>query len=327
MLCINKFFVYLWMASQKKSIMPKMHISKSAVINAPVEKVFNTVNDFHTWSEWSPWLIAEPEAKVNVASDGKYYEWIGNRVGTGEMKVAEEKSNEHVHYDLTFLKPWKSKAKTSFYLKPKGNGTEITWVMDSSLPFFMFWMKKQMEAFVGMDYDRGLAMLKDYVEDGKVHSALDFKGESTFPGTKYVGIKRETSIDNIGPDMQSDIQKLGSYFEGKNSIVGGPLISIYHKWDPVKGKVSYTSAVPVKEIPDDIPAGMLQGSIPATKTYSVMHKGPYGHLGNAWTTLSMMQRNKEIKCPKNIHPWEIYHNNPHETPEKELLTEIVFPLK
>ena len=34
-----------------------------------------------------------------------------------------------------------------------------------------------MEAFIGMDYDRGLLMLKDLVEKGSVPSKLDFIGE------------------------------------------------------------------------------------------------------------------------------------------------------
>ena len=45
--------------------------------------------------------------------------------------------------------------KVDFYLKSNENSTEVNWTMDSSLPFFMFWMKNQMVEFIGMDYDRG----------------------------------------------------------------------------------------------------------------------------------------------------------------------------
>ena len=131
----------------------------------------------------------EPEAKVTVQEDGKYYEWSGNRVGSGNMTVLKEQTNEWIECDLTFLKPWKSKAKVKFNLKSEGDSTRITWNMDSSLPFFMFFMKKMMEAFVGMDYERGLNMLKDYSEDDKVHSHMEFKGRQTYPGCNYIGVK------------------------------------------------------------------------------------------------------------------------------------------
>ena len=45
-----------------------------------------------------------------------------------------------------------------------------------------------MEIFVGMDYDRGLALLKDLVETGKTNSNLEFKGIKTFHATKFIGI-------------------------------------------------------------------------------------------------------------------------------------------
>ena len=76
--------------------------------------------------------------------------------------------------DLTFLKPWKSQAKVAFYLKEEGASTQVRWTIDSGIPFFLFWMKKQMEIFVGMDYDRGLTMLKDLVETGSSNSTLTF---------------------------------------------------------------------------------------------------------------------------------------------------------
>ena len=66
---------------------------------------------------------------------------------------------------------------------------------------------------IGMDYDRGLAMLKEYVETGEVSSDLEFKGASDFAGGKYVGIKTDTSIENIGTAMEGDFEKLEAVIE------------------------------------------------------------------------------------------------------------------
>jgi len=51
--------------------------------------------------------------------------------------------------------------------------TRVTWSMQSSLPFFLFFMRKSFENFVGMDYDRGLRMLKEQLESGKISSRID----------------------------------------------------------------------------------------------------------------------------------------------------------
>jgi len=307
--------------------MPKMKIVKSVHIEAPIDKVFKTVNDFHTWTTWSPWLISEPDAKVNIREDGKYYEWLGDRIGSGNMTIIKEKTPNQVDYDLTFLKPWKSKSKVSFICKEEGNGTKVTWTMDGSLPFFMFWMKKSMEAFVGADYERGLSMLKEHVEQGKINSKLEFQGESQFAGFKYIGIKTETASDNIGPDMSADFQKLWNVIGEYKDNLAGQSFSIYHKWDMVNKRVVYTAGIPIKKIPENLPEGVNVSEIPATKVYTLRHVGSYDHLGNAWTTLYTMHRNKEIKLVKGIHPFESYVNTPGEVSGSELITDIRFAIK
>ncbi|MEL7144827.1 MAG: SRPBCC family protein [Bacteroidota bacterium] len=307
--------------------MPKMHINKSIKINASAEKVFEVVSDFNKWTVWSPWLIMDPNAKVDVAADARSYSWEGKRVGSGNMKIVDSKKNEQVTYDLNFLKPWKSYAKVGFDIKESNDGTSVAWSMDSSLPFFMFWMKKSMEAFVGADYDRGLALLKDYVEDGEVHSALDFKGMENFGGCQYVGIKTDSTIASVGPDMERDFTALKEFFSDHSSLISGKDFSIYHKWDIVKGKVSYTAGVPVHSVPSDIPANMVTGTIPQTKVHTVAHTGPYEHLGNAWSAQYNIERSKEFKLNKKIHPFETYLNDPADVAANELVTEIHFPAK
>ncbi|XOV67939.1 MAG: SRPBCC family protein [Fluviicola sp.] len=309
--------------------MPKMHIERSVLINAPIDKVFKTVNDFHTWTAWSPWLVAEAEAKVNVREDGKYYEWDGDIVGAGEMTIVNEVENQSVDIDLMFLKPWKSKAKVSFLMKEEGDGVRLTWDMDSSLPFFLFWMKKMTEAFVGMDYERGLIMLKDYVEQGKVPHTLTVKGIEDFSGGTYIGVKRDgVAIKDMSAAMSEDYTKLMSYvMENHADKKAGDAFSIYHKWEMVKGLASYTACVPVNEVPSDLPSDFVSGSVPATKVHVIHGKGPYRFTGNIWSAQMMRQRGKKFKANKGVDPIERYLNSPMDTAENDLETEVLFAVK
>lgn len=307
--------------------MPKIQIARSKHINAPISKVYSIISDMSSWSKWSPWLIMDPNASVDVANDKRSYSWEGNRVGSGHMAIAKEEPNNTIHYDLTFLKPWKSKAKVKFGLTEKDGGTEVTWHMDSSLPWFMFWMKKSMMAFIGNDYERGLNLLKDYTEDGVIHSKLNWLGESQFPGCDYVGIKRDCSIDEMSTVMEKDFIKLMAFCENVEGADVTKAFSMYHKFDFVKGKASYTAGIPSKSIPSELPSGLFKGTIPSTKIYTLEHVGPYHHLGNAWTTLYTMHRNKEIKPVKNIHPFETYGNSPKNTDPKDLIARINFAVK
>jgi effector-binding domain-containing protein len=117
---------------------------------------------------------------------------------------------------------------------------------------------------------------------------------------------------------------LWAFAAAHSDQLAGDAITIYHKWDLVKNEVSYTACLQVKSITNPVPAGMVSGSIPATKIYTLRHVGRYHHLGNAWSTLYAMHRNKEFKPVKGIHPFEIYLNNPQTTPEEQLITDVNF---
>jgi len=307
--------------------MPKMNIVKRKQINAPVEKVFQTLNRMSTWQSWSPWIISDPDATVDVAADDKSYSWTGNRTGEGHMEITKEEKNKSIDYDLTFLKPWKSEAKVQFTTEEKDGGTEVAWHMDSSLPWFMFMMKKMMVAFVGNDYERGLNLLKDYVEDGEVHSKLNWIGEKDYPGCQYLGIRRTCSIDEMPNLMKADFTKLLDYAHSNDNADITGAFNQYHKFDFVKKIVDYTAGVPFSTIPSDAPSEFMKGNLAATKLYVLEHKGPYHHLGNAWSTMYNMHRNKEIKTQKKYHPFETYGNSPMNTDPNELITYVNFALK
>lgn len=306
--------------------MPKLFVDRSIKIDAPVADVFSKLNDFNHWQPWSPWLIQEPEAKVTVADDTKSYSWEGNRIGSGQMKIEKEEANKSIHYDLLFLKPWKSKAKTWFEFSEEGGGTKVTWFMDSSLPFFMFWMKKQMNAFIGMDYERGLNMLKDYVEKGSVPSQVELKGVQSFGPAKFVAKKTRATIENMGSTMEKDLADLMGWAAENGGYHGYP-ITVYHKWDMVNRQVEYTTGVPLKDIPSELKPGFTTLEIPELQAYTVQHKGEYKHLGNGWSTGMNLSQNKVFKSSKKQHPFELYVSDPQDTKPEDIITEIHFPVK
>ena len=307
--------------------MPKFSAQSNITIQSPIQQVYDVITDFSQWGQWSPWLILEPEAIVKVSEDNKFYSWEGKRVGNGQMKITKENAPYDFESDLNFIKPFKSYAQIIFQLKTKEDETEVTWIMHSSLPFFMFWMTKTMVTLMEMDFGRGLHMLKAYVETGSVPSQLEFAGESDFSGGTYIGIKNEASMASIGDVMSADFKKLWEFLKDKNDLVDGKGLSIYHKWDLKKKSTQFTSAVQVKKAPDQLPEGMFVGTMPSTRIYTVRHTGPYTHLGNAWSAGQNLMRSKVFKAGKATHPFEVYQNLPGEVPDQELVTEINFAVK
>lgn len=311
------------------SIMPKINVRKSCLINAPLDKVYQTVRDFHQWPRWSPWLITDPDCQVTYADDGKQYAWEGPVVGSGEMAVRDETPGGAIQYQLTFFKPWKSRAAVQFsFEESHSEGVQVTWSMQSSLPFFLFFMRKMMTAFIGMDYERGLTMLKDQLELGTVPSRLEFPGIGDFAGSPFIGIRTQCPIAEIGPAMESDLQGLKTWFENHpDDCPSGKPFSQYHDWDVVKNTTKYTIGFPLAALPEESTDGFVCGQIPTCQTFAIKHTGPYRHLGNAWSAGFFRVRNKLIQQDKKITPFETYETAPDEGAEEDTVTTVHFPVK
>lgn len=96
--------------------MPKMNVLQSIHIDASPEKIYPLISNLNHWNRWSPWVLAEPTAKITTTNEGTYHEWEGDIIGAGNLKIESSQPNVSVAMALTFLKPWKSSASTRIHL-------------------------------------------------------------------------------------------------------------------------------------------------------------------------------------------------------------------
>jgi uncharacterized protein YndB with AHSA1/START domain len=146
-------------------------IERAASLNAPAEKIFSLIADFHQWLNWSPWEGRDPALKRTYSGaergKGAVYAWDGNKnVGSGRMEILEATTPSRVLIKLDFFKPFEGHNTAEFTMSPQGNATNVDWVMRGPAPF----MFKVMEVFIscdkmiGKDFETGLANLKTLVE-------------------------------------------------------------------------------------------------------------------------------------------------------------------
>jgi uncharacterized protein YndB with AHSA1/START domain len=145
----------------------RLRVQRSASIKAPPEKIFPLIADFHIWSLWSPWEKKDPALKrtFSGAASGKgaAYAWEGNRdVGSGRMEITDASSPSKVTIQLDFIKPFEGHNVTDFTLVPRGDATEVTWLMRGPAPFVskLMGVFVDMDKMIGKDFEAGLANLK-----------------------------------------------------------------------------------------------------------------------------------------------------------------------
>lgn len=146
-------------------------VERSATIDAPPERVYPQVADFHRWTAWSPWEDVDPDLRrtYSGAKSGTcaVYRWAGNRkAGAGRMEITAATEPSLVRIDLDFEKPWKAHDNTEFDIRPEGSGSRVTWSMTGKKSFVtkVMGIFTSMDALLGPDFEKGLARLKATAE-------------------------------------------------------------------------------------------------------------------------------------------------------------------
>lgn len=309
--------------------MPKFFVTRSIEIEASPEEVYDRVVDFGTWTTWSPWLLAEPDARVRVSEDsrsvGSQYSWEGEVVGAGEIEHKKLQPGKSIEDEIRFLSPMKSVSKVGFTMQSKGSGTEVSWSMDGSLPWFLFWMRPMMEGFISMDYDRGLLMLKEWIETGHIKSKTEAIGIQPMGPFQVVGVRRQSTLAEISASMDAAFADAKSRIEAAGLNAHAEMVSVYHKLNMKTQEVEYTAGLLFGE-KVEVPAGCESWELPEVQAFRVDHRGTYEHLGNAWSAANQIVRYKKLKRSK-VGDFELYKNDPNHTPPEDLLTEIYLPLR
>lgn len=145
------------------------HFEKTVYVNSPVEKVWPHVNSMTSMNAWSPFLKLDPNMKQQYSGTsgevGDTYYWSGNdEAGEGEERIAKLEHLHRTDVDLHFIRPFESKATSSIILEPKGNGTQVTWTLDTHMDYPSNLMKLFMDGQMDEFYGDGLQSLKQLAE-------------------------------------------------------------------------------------------------------------------------------------------------------------------
>ena len=250
----------------------------------------------------------------------------GRRGRAGEMEHVDQHRPAEIHDELRFTKPYKSKSRVTFQLDSVGDGTQLDWQMLGSLPWFMFWFRPTMQALIGMDFQRGLAMLRDLIEKGEVLSRTEVIGIEEVPAMTVCGVRESCRTEEIGAAMDRVFAKAKSSLQGHGVASDGEMISVYHPVDIKQGRFDFTGGYSLNAADAASLADLARCELPATRALHVRHTGSYHHLGNAWSGAHQYARYKKIKLAKG-ESYEIYRNDPTSTPESDWITDLYLPIR
>jgi carbon monoxide dehydrogenase subunit G len=146
-----------------------VRVERSIVVNAPPAAVFEILNSFRQFNEWSPWAQLDPDAKYSVEGPvsgvGATLRWVGDpaTLGSGSQAIVESRPSELVRMAIDF---GPTRAAGTFTLKPDGSGTRVVWTLETDLGMnpVSRYFGRMLDGMIGGDFERGLQKLKRFAE-------------------------------------------------------------------------------------------------------------------------------------------------------------------
>ena len=159
--------VILWLSSM--ALPEKWHVERSISVNASPSKIYNLTTELKNWSEWSPWYNLDPKTKWTFSDStfgvGAWYSWESEQrnVGKGRLEMISAIENQSNQYQQEI--DGMGASIGGFILTPEGdNTTKVTWTLDGENKGMAKWFGVLMGFFVGSDYEKGLANIKQVAE-------------------------------------------------------------------------------------------------------------------------------------------------------------------
>jgi DNA gyrase inhibitor GyrI len=138
-----------------------------------------------------------------------------------------------------------------------------------------------------------------------------------WPETHYVFVEKTGPFQQNAPQAWQEAHKLIPSVAEHNTITG--YLSLYKV-----GPQIYRAGVAVAARPANLPAGMQYEKFSGGKYGRFVLTGPYSNLPQACGQVQKLVAEKRIPL-RDDYNIENYVNDPRETPEDKLVTEILFP--
>ena len=127
---IIAIFSYTWIQPEEYTV------TKSRVIDKPVNFVFLMFNDYKYWKKWSAWFQADISMKIKYSEPslgiGARQTWQSEYSGNGYQVTRHYEHNKKLTHQLVYTKPYKGGAMADILFDSLDNQkTRVTWSIKS----------------------------------------------------------------------------------------------------------------------------------------------------------------------------------------------------
>ena len=299
--------------------------------------MFELLNGYRYYNEWSPWAERDPQAEFVVSGPdtgvGARLSWIGepNLVGSGWQEIVASKPYEEINIKLDF--DAQGIADTGFKLVSEGDTTQVTWFFDTDLTkgvnfldsFLARYFGLLFDRWVGGDYERGLANLKQYAEslDLSEFSQIEIERVSVLSqDILFVTSSSSQESTDVAQAMAAAYAEISAFMNINGIKMTGQPMAITRAWQ--EGGYQFDAAIPVDFIPAQLSGNINSGLSPAGPAVRAVHHGAYDHMMPTYEKLAAYMSAHGLS--QGTVSWEHYVTDPGSTEQQDMITHIYIML-
>lgn len=312
-------------------------MEESIVVKAPVEVVFNEVNNFQNWQDWRPGK-GKTENMIILYSDtisgkGANVSWKGENIEDGKITTQKIIPNSSINQELEFSGSL-AEVSSDLYWKfdSIAEGTKVTLGVKGNQSF----MEKLTYTFKDSSFTqqlkpvfhKGLANLQETINEKLNQHTINVDGVTQLGGGYYMYTTTASKIGQIPSQMKKMFKDLSNYME-KNNItrLGDPFI-IFNEWDRQNNSAIFSAAIFTPSLiitPQE--SSVLNGMLPSERVIKTTLKGNYKFLPEAREqAFNYIQQNNLI-ISEDGKMLEMYSISQKDTPNPaKWVTEIYIPV-
>lgn len=311
------------------------HVERSTVIAAPAAVIFPLLDNPRELNRWSPWVERFPDVEYTYtgpeAGVGARMAWASSEPGgeAGFQEITASDPPRRVETRLGFGPQGKeSHARAYFQLDPEGDGTRVTWGMDSDFGYNLVYryLGLTFDRWVGSDYEQGLAKLKPLAESLPAPSPVAIE-EVELEARDLAFVSGITTIDEaaIGAALGTAYGQVQAFLRSAGLEPTGPPVAVTTEWNEEQGRWAFEAGLRFEGRPATAVPPVQVGKTHGGRAVRAVHVGPYRNLPATYEALDAYLNQHGLTAAGR--PWEEYVSDPATTPEAELITHVYYPLQ
>lgn len=313
------------------------HFEESQLIEAPVELVFNEVNNYENWNNWSPWSSEDNiilSYTQNTSGQDAGFSWKSEDLGDGSIKTIEAIPYSSINQQLE-LETSVTHVIGNVYWKfeESKNGTLVTWGMKGDYNFkekLAFTLQgEDLEDKFRKKMDATLGKLEANISDKMEAYSINVDGVTQHGGGFYMYATTATKINEVKERAANMIEQVKLYMKNNNISINGKAFVVYNQRNERSGTSIFSAAVPTPNLivtPGGSP--VLNGYLPPQRVVKTTLRGNYKNTPEAWEAAYQYINKNGMSIAPNGEPFEVFITNPMEVENPaQWVTEIYIPVE